>query len=61
MPAEDDRMPKKLESRPLTPISMPEYRYQDYVVTEHTSSVNNARRSERKKEIDLRGVSLNLV
>ena len=61
MPAEDDRMTKKLESRPLSTISMPEYRYQDYVVSEHTSSVTTSERSERKTDIDLRGLSLNLV
>jgi hypothetical protein len=60
MPA-DDRKTVKLESKPIKPISMPEYRYQDYVVSEHYSSVDQSRREAREPNIDLKGVSLNLL
>lgn len=60
MPA-DDRKVAKLESRPIKPISMPEYRYQEHVVSEHSSSVDYSRRDRNEPSIDLKGVSLNLL
>jgi hypothetical protein len=50
----------RLEPQPLHPVEMPEYRYQDYVVIEHTLSQARGRDEKSKKSIDLSGVSLNL-
>lgn len=59
MPA-DDRKVAKLESRPIQPISMPEYRYQDYVMTEHYASMETFPKDAKDQTVDLRGVCLNL-
>ena len=50
----------RLESQPLHPVKMPEYRYQDYVVIE--PELSQAKSSDRKikQSIDLSGVALNL-
>lgn len=57
----DDRKVAKLESRPIKPISMPEYRYQDHVTTEYFSSVDYSRKDQKEPNLDLKGVSLNLL
>lgn len=59
MPADTKKVPN-LESQPIKPISMPEYRYQEYVTTEHFSSADEGRRARQEPSVDLRGVVLNL-
>ncbi|NVD41309.1 hypothetical protein HT585_20750 [Ensifer sp. HO-A22] len=56
----DTKKSVKLESQPVKAISMPEYRFQDYVTTEHFSSIDRSRNDDRDGAIDLRGVTLNL-
>ncbi|MDX0297980.1 hypothetical protein CN063_27910 [Sinorhizobium meliloti] len=56
----DRKKAVKLESQPVKAISMPEYRFQDYVTTEHFSSIDRSRSEERDGAVDLRGVALNL-
>jgi hypothetical protein len=60
MPVDEKKVPK-LQSKPITPISMPEYRYQDYVVSEHFSSADYRQKDEKEKSLDLTGVPLNLL
>lgn len=60
MPA-DEKKVARLESRPIEPISMPEYRYQDHVISEHFSSFDQSKRDESEDRLDLKGVSLNLL